>query len=361
MCLIAGSAPTYRQPIYTMIGNEMECDFILGAGPTKQMNIMELPNTVIPIKTIRIGNTHLYWQKGAFRFSKYYDTLVLCMGIISITEWAILVAARFRHQKAYLWSHGWLGKDSWIKKLLGKIYFGLSRGVFVYNERSVKLMCDGGMQKKKLFTIYNSLDYDLQLKIRNSLAENSIYEDHFGNRFHNLVFIGRLMAVKRFDLLLDAVAELKEKGEIVNVTFIGDGLERDSMERRVDELGIRGQVWFYGASFNELVNAELIYNADLCVSPGNIGLTAMHVLMFGCPAITNDDFNHQMPEFEAIHAGVTGEFFKAGDSNSLANAISKWLSVHANDREFVRGECYHEIDTKWNPHNQIRIFKEVLM
>lgn len=34
---------------------------------------------------------------------------------------------------------------------------------------------------------------------------------------------------------------------------------------------------------------------------------------------------------------------------------------HANDREAVRRDCYHEIDTKWNPHNQMRIFKQVLL
>lgn len=360
MCLIAGSAPTYRQPIYSMIGNELGCDFILGSGPTKQMNITELPNKVIAVCPLKIGKSPIFHLKGALRLSKDYDVLILCMGIISITEWLILFSAKFRHQKAYIWSHGWLGKDSWIKKMIGRLYFGLSSGVFVYNERSVKLMTEGGIPKEKLYTIYNSLNYDLQLGIRKSLTGSAIYTKHFGNQYHNIVFIGRLMKVKRFDLLLEAISILKEKGEIINVTFIGDGKEKECLEKMVHELGINKQFWFYGASFDERTNAELIYNADLCVSPGNIGLTAMHVLMFGCPAITNDDFNHQMPEFEAIRAGRTGDFFKAGNSKSLADAISKWFLEHANDRESVRRDCYHEIDTKWNPHNQMRIFKQVL-
>ena len=60
-----------------------------------------------------------------------------------------------------------------------------------------------------------------------------------------------------------------------------------------------------GECYSEETNAKLIYNADLCVAPGNIGLTAIHVMMFGCPAITHNDFKWQMPEFEAIKSMET--------------------------------------------------------
>ena len=221
-------------------------------------------------------------------------------------------------------------------------------------------MSDRGIPLKKLHTIYNSLDYDTQIHIRQSLKLNSLYHNHFENDNKCIVFIGRLTKVKRFDVLIDAVMELKNRGELVNVTFIGDGIERERMERQVNYLGIRNQVWFYGACYDEKTNAELIYNADLCVSPGNIGLTAMHVMMFGCPVITNNNFDTQMPEFEAIQDGVTGGFFNENDSCSLANSISQWFVNHKDDRELVRAACYQEIDSKWNPHVQIEIMRTVL-
>ena len=86
----------------------------------------------------------------------------------------------------------------------------------------------------------------------------------------------------------------------------------------------------------------------------------MHVLMFGCPAITNNDFNTQMPEFEAIQDGITGAFFTANDSLSLAECIKQWFVGHKGDREKVREACYKEIDSKWNPHVQIEIMKKTL-
>ena len=161
-------------------------------------------------------------------------------------------------------------------------------------------------------------------------------------------------------MLLNAVAKLKRRGEPVNLTFVGNGVERHNMEDRVIELGIKDQVWFYGACYDEKTNAELSLMQIYAYHRGNIGLTAIHVLMFGSPAITNDDFDHQMPEFEAIKDRESGAFFNAGNSTSLADAISYWFFSHRTDRETVRQACYKEIDTKWNPHNQINIFKRVL-
>lgn len=43
----------------------------------------------------------------------------------------------------------------------------------------------------------------------------------------------------------------------------------------------------------------------------------MHSMMFGCPVITHNNFNWQMPEYEAIKPGITGDFFKMDDVSDL--------------------------------------------
>ncbi len=352
----------YRSAIYSQMDKELGCDFCFGDHweDIKKMNYSVLHGKVMEIKNV--GTPRLYLQVGLLKMLRSdYDTYIICAEIRNISSWFFLILRKFffPHKRVYAWEHGLLGKEGCIKIQVYKFQHWLMTGAFVYNERSVKIMEEHGVPVNKLHCIYNSLDYDTQLSIRMALKPSLIYQNHFDNDFRNIIFIGRLTKVKRFDLLLNAVAELKTRGERINITFIGDGVERLRMEQIIKELDIKDQVWFYGACYDEQKNAELIYNADLCVSPGNIGLTAMHVLMFGCPAITNDDFNHQMPEFEAIKDGVTGAFFKAGDSGSLANTISRWFLCHS-DRECVRKACCNEIDTKWNPHNQIRILKSVL-
>ena len=161
-------------------------------------------------------------------------------------------------------------------------------------------------------------------------------------------------------MIADAVAELKNIGEEYNLVFVGDGSEKAPLMTKVGALGLQKQVWFYGACYDEKQNAELIYNADLCVAPGNIGLTAMHSLVFGTPAISHNDFKWQMPEFEAIKVGQTGDFFERNNVQSLADSISKWFAEKKDKREEVRQACYKEIDTNWNPYYQINLIKKVI-
>ena len=134
---------------------------------------------------------------------------------------------------------------------------------------------------------------------------------------------------------------------------------RKELEQEVKSLNISEQVWFYGACYDELVNAELVYNADLCVAPGNVGLTAIHALMFGCPVITHNDFSYQMPEFEAITPYYTGNFFKRGDQESLNDKIIEWFRVNGNQRGHIKQLCYKEVDEQWNPYFQMDVIKKV--
>ncbi len=80
--------------------------------------------------------------------------------------------------------------------------------------------------------------------------------------------------------------------------------------KHIDKNQSKGRIWLYGACYDEEIIGELIFNAQLCVSPGNVGLTAMHSLVYGTPVITHNNFSNQSPEFEAIIDGKTGSFSK---------------------------------------------------
>ena len=95
-------------------------------------------------------------------------------------------------------------------------------------------------------------------------------------------------------------------------------------------------------------------------TPGNVGLTAIHALSFGCPVITHNQFPYQNPEFEAIKPGITGDFFKKDNLLSMTEYIKKWTSQTQEEREQTRTAAFNEIDSKWNIHYQIKIIKEVI-
>jgi glycosyltransferase involved in cell wall biosynthesis len=60
------------------------------------------------------------------------------------------------------------------------------------------------------------------------------------------VFVGRLVPIKRVDLLLDAVARARALGASLRLAVVGDGELRGELQRQASELGLDGVVHFLG-------------------------------------------------------------------------------------------------------------------
>ncbi len=69
-------------------------------------------------------------------------------------------------KKTYLWTHGWYGNETFLKRLLKRLFFSLSTKILLYGDYARNLMIEIGFSHQKLICIYNSLDYNYQLKIR---------------------------------------------------------------------------------------------------------------------------------------------------------------------------------------------------
>lgn len=81
-----------------------------------------------------------------------------------------------------------------------------------------------------------------------------------------LVSVGRLNVEKGMDLAIRATAEVNGNGAPARLVLVGDGEERASLERVVDELGVRERVTFVGAQPHERVAAYMAA-ADVFLFP----------------------------------------------------------------------------------------------
>lgn len=359
LCLITNYASDYRIAIYTKMSHELGCDFVFGdksiGSGIKKMDYSLLGGNVSEVRISKVGS--LLWQHRSIgQLFKPYDKYILLGQPDFASTWIFLLLAKFTKKRTFLWTHGWYGRESRVKKIIKKIFFGLADGVFVYGDYAIELMKKEGFDQNKLYAIHNSLDYDTQLKIRENISKTPIYKNHFENDNYNLIFIGRLTKVKQLDMILD----LAEASSKYNITYIGSGEDEQRLKEIATRYGIESRVWFYGACYQESELAQLIYNADLCVAPGNVGLTSIHALTYGCPVVTHNDFTMQGPEFEVIKEGVTGAFFEYNNLGSLIEVVNKWFSA-ANDRSKIRSASYKIIDEGWNPHYQIEVLKNALL
>ena len=361
LCLISNTASHYRTPIYKLIDQTFDTRFFFSEPfeNIKLKDYRELSNTVTELKTWHWHN--FSFQHGAVALLKHdFDYFITLGDVRSLSTWVFLIRAKLHNKKVYVWTHGWYGKESKVEILIKKLFYKLPKGVLLYGNYAKQLMIEQGINPKKLYVVHNSLDYSRQLKLREELKPSDIYHNHFKNNLQTIIIICRLNARKHIEKLIDALALLKKQERMYNLVIVGDGPELEKLRKLTKDNDLDKQVWFYGACYDERENAELIFNADVCVTPGDVGLTAIHAMMFGIPVITHDYFPSQGPEFETIHDGVTGCFYKSGSVESLATSIYTWFSSHQNDRKQVRLACYNEIDTQWTPDFQIEVIKTVL-
>lgn len=364
VCLFFNDLAIYRRAIYTMIDREYDCDWYIEDVDTgvKCFDEKELSRVYrMPIRNLG----PFYRTRGLLKLlKKDYDVYFMLGSTrnLSLFVFGLVKKLFYPNKRLYLWTHGFYGKESKLEIVLWKKpLFKLADSVFPYNDYSKQLMVEEGFNPDNIHPIHNSLDYDSQLELRKSLKPSGMYKSHFGNDYPVLIMIGRLNLRKHLNMLFEAVYNLRQRGEMYNIVLIGDGEDRLQLERLAKDKGLMDTTWFYGACYDEKQNAILLSEADMCVVPGDIGLTAIHSLMFGVPVITHNCFKYQGPEFEAIKPGLTGDFYEYGSVESLAEKISLWFNTNNDNRESIRDNCYNEVDNKWNPYFQMNVIKHHLL
>ncbi|BBM03888.1 glycosyltransferase [Microbulbifer sp. GL-2] len=280
-----------------------------------------------------------------------------------ISTWISAIIARVAGKKIVFWTHGIYGNEGYFKRKFRVNFYRLANVLFLYGKHGVKQLTAAGIPKNKLFVINNSLDVQGQLQtIRKfqvedlKLLRKSLCKD--GDKL--VVFVGRLEKAKRLDLLLNAVFILKNKSLKIKVVLIGNGNAFRELYDLANKLGILNAVIFYGSCYDDSVVLPILTVSDICVSPGEVGLTAMHSLICGTPVITHDDFSNQMPEFEAIKAGRSGVFFRKGCAEDLAAKISFCLDS-VDKGEINEESCREVIKDEYTPEFQRSVFIEAVM
>lgn len=279
-----------------------------------------------------------------------------------ISTWLAALLLRIKGARVYFWSHGWLSEhENFLKRLFRNTFFKLAHGIFLYGQRAKNIGVKQGFREENLHVINNSLDYAYQKQIFSRINEfNRIdlcEELGISKSGYKIICSARLTPNCRFDILLNAIALLKKTmPEHLQVILIGDGIERTNLSKLANELDI--DVIFWGACYDETTLCKLYSASDLTISPGKVGLTAMHSMAYGTPVISHNNFDKQMPEFEAIIPGVTGDFFEENSAKDLARTIQNWFNTHP---QKPVDDCINVIERSYTPEFQRGVIESVLM
>ena len=279
-------------------------------------------------------------------------TWLLLGDMRALHVWLGATLGRLRGHRVLFWAHGWTRSESGAKAWLRRAFFRLPHAVVLYGRRAKVIATAQGFPAPRLHVIYNSLDVAAQRAAQAAVtperlaafrAQHGIAADRPA-----VICTTRLTRLRRLDLLIDAVAGLPEPRPAV--LLIGDGPERAALHAHAAARGVDAR--FLGAIYDEAVIALAHACARVTVAPGKVGLTAMHSLAYGVPVLTHGDADDQMPEWEAIVPGRTGDLFAVGDVAAMRDAIGRWLT--RTDRQQIAADCAAVIDRFYNPERQVR-------
>ena len=364
--------PLYRKNIWKKLLDNKKSDVIFYFDPIQNEGIQVEKNFFSESKKRKnsfkeIKNFYFFgriiWQSKIIRecFSASFNQAIFLGDMNILSTWISLLICKLRNKKTILWTHGFYGNESYIKRFLRIVFYSIGNKYLVYGQRGKKLMVNAGFNENKIFVIYNSLDYDLQKDYFNKYQKNNINRDlnFFRNKkLKTIIFLGRLTSVKKIDQLIKSLKKLNSDMVKFNLLIIGDGPEKSKL-KKISKKGLeKGWIHFYGKTYEESELSKLIYSSDLMVSPGNTGLNAVHALSYGTPVGTHNYFNKQMPEAAIIEDQQTGFFFNENDIDDLSLKIDLWFSKF--DFNLTRAERRRIIDEKYNPEYQIKVIQEAI-
>ena len=135
----------------------------------------------------------------------------------------------------------------------------------------------------KIVTVNNVIDIDSIIEKSKESIENGLFSE---NNF-NIVSCGRFAKEKGFDLAVEACRLLVENNhKNINWIFIGDGPQRESIEKQIALYGLENYIKLIGMKKNPY---PYIARADLFVQPSRVeafGLTIAEAMVLGVPVLS---------------------------------------------------------------------------
>jgi len=138
-----------------------------------------------------------------------------------------------------------------------------------------------------------------------------------------ILSIGRLIELKGYNYLIEAMGILKKKGMKIKLTIIGEGTEEKSLKEKIQSLGLNENIEILPFK----PKADLNYFYNLCdvfvlssVKEG-LGVVLLEAMSCGKPVIGTDSGG--IPDI--IKDGETGLLVPEKDPEALAGAIERLL------------------------------------
>ncbi len=279
--------PAYRAPFFDLLAQYCAGGLTVFAGrplpvegitPATRLEVARFVPARNRHFTDPSRNTYLCWQQGILDWlrSEDPDALIVEANPRNLSTWRAVAWMKRRGRRVVGWGlgappqPGIAGKllDAWRRAFLRRL-----DAVIAYSRRGAVQYHALGMPPERIFVAVNAV------APRPTQSPPTRPPDFAEKPV--VLFVGRLQARKRLDLLFQACAALPPERQ-PRVIVVGDGPARAHFEALAQQ--VYPQVEFVGARHGADLD-PLFTQADLFVLPGTGGLAVQQALAHGLPVI----------------------------------------------------------------------------
>jgi glycosyltransferase involved in cell wall biosynthesis len=217
------------------------------------------------------------------------------------SEGQLPAAKQFFKSIVYAW---------WMKRISGVMSMG---------ELGDRFFLKYGADRRHIYRLPYWPDFDAFAQVDADRLERFRRKFGLNDRHHYLIFSGRLVPVKRVDLLIDAFVAIAAERPDWDLLIVGDGVLGDELRRRVPETLRPRIVWTGFLDHDE--PALALHAADVLVLPSDRepwALVVQEAMAAGLVVVSSDVSG---AAYELVEDGKSGRIFPAGDLAELKRAL----------------------------------------
>lgn len=348
--------PSYRLDFFARVARNLGDSFHLYYSPedmgalTGTGSTPEWAQTIGPIHRPLPG---VEWQEGALSIPLRRTDIVVVSGAPRcLSNLVLILKARLRGAKTIWWGHYWSSSSRPYRFFIRMMLMKLAHAVLFYTDAEVEeyLRGLGASDRRQISALNNGINIDPILPLREPYDATS--------RERAGLFIGRITDKAELDVLLEGMSDPRLEGFRLHI--VGDGPGRERLQGRASALGVEQNIVWHGAHVDEPSIATIANRCRIFIYPGSVGLSLIHAMAYGLPAVVHDDRRLHMPEIAAFSDGETGSTFQRGNAQSLSKAIMSLV----NDDDMLYYQSTNStkiVENHYNTENMNRIMLDFVI
>jgi len=273
----------------------------------------------------------IFFGFSCFKLFREDFDVIDCCGFPYFSLFACKLVCVVKRKKLYstwheVWGHRYwkeyLGLLAIFGILVEKFAVKLPDEIIAVSPKTAKRIKNELGFNKKILVIPNGIDFKSINKIKPSKEKSDV------------IYAGRLMDFKNIDILIKSIAILKKKNKNIKCLVLGEGPERNNLEKLTKELDLTQNISFKGFLKTEKELFSLFKSSKVFVLPSireGFGIVALEANACGIPVIT---VNHEDNATKDLIRKRNGAVVNL-DETEIASLIEKLMYKKLNSVDCI--------------------------